>query len=446
MSYSNVRTLTGTCERCHSTLQSVAELLILSCDARPIRTDTVSSKSTISQISERIVTSTKTIKTLMKSVINYVHMITTKSVEICEGLTELSSTVVTFMELCSHIAYICAISFKDCCQAIPGLVDRYSICLAGLEIKLSCTRLKKTRIDDLSPQLIIDLCSNISKHISVLTNICKSADEKVREEGTRDQFKLCVKSVTCAAGCLIASIKTYKSHPNTRHHSRFLNFCDPVTSTAQALVSFATEEDFIGKEAVLTPEARDIQKSILAACMSIVSASIQLCKTVRELSYDLMTSHHKDKLRMCMDNVDRSSVQLREILQRYHGGDHSNSGHQPNFTNSGDGERGNNCDNSLSAKGSNSPPRHLANLFRQEFSEQGKSPDSPPHEKFAQLLREQSPLACGSDEDVRSGGHNSKPVEGESYKGSRDEVGNTEERNIPGSPSSETSGHSAASR
>lgn len=263
MSYNSIRTLTGTCERCHSTLQAVAELLILSCDARPIRTDTVSSKSTFAQITERIVANTKTINTLMKSVINYVHMITTKSVEICEGLTELTSTVVTFMELCSHISYICAISFKDCCQAIPGLVDRYSISLAGLEIKLSCNRLKKTRVDDLSPQLIIDLCSNISKHISVLTNICKSADEKVRDEGTRDQFKLCVKSVTCAAGCLIASIKTYKSHPNTRHHSRFINFCDPVSTTAQALVSFATEEDFIGKEAVLTPEARDIQKSVL---------------------------------------------------------------------------------------------------------------------------------------------------------------------------------------
>lgn len=271
MSYNNIRTLTGTCERCHSTLQSVAELLILSCDARPIRTDTISSKSTFVQVSERIIASAKTIKTLMKSVINYVHMITTKSVEICEGLTELTSTVVTFMELCSHVSYICAISFKDCCQAIPGLVDRYSISLAGLEIKLSCNRLKKTRVDDLSPQLIIDLCSNISKHISVLTNICKSADEKVRDEGTRDQFKLCVKSVTCAAGCLIASIKTYKSHPSTRYHARFINFCDPVSTTAQALVTFATEEDFVGKEAVLSPEARDVQKSILGKHQTIRS-------------------------------------------------------------------------------------------------------------------------------------------------------------------------------
>lgn len=439
MSYNNIRTLTGTCERCHSTLQSVAELLILSCDARPIRTDTISSKSTFVQVSERIIASTKTIKTLMKSVINYVHMITTKSVEICEGLTELTSTVVTFMELCSHVSYICAISFKDCCQAIPGLVDRYSISLAGLEIKLSCNRLKKTRVDDLSPQLIIDLCSNISKHISVLTNICKSADEKVRDEGTRDQFKLCVKSVTCAAGCLIASIKTYKSHPSTRYHARFINFCDPVSTTAQALVTFATEEDFIGKEAVLSPEARDVQKSILAACMSIVSACIQLCRTVRELSYDLMTSHHKDKLRMCMDNVDRSSVQIREILQRYHESEQSS---HLNSTLSSD--KGSNCDNnSTSAKGNNSPPRHLANLFREEFPEHGKSPESPPHEKFTQLLREQSPLASSDSGDLHQSEQNCGNVDGYTERGTHD---SPDEMTIPGSPSSETSGHSAASR
>lgn len=177
-----------------------------------------------------------------------------------------------------------------------------------------------------------------------------------------------------------------------------------------------------------------------AACMSVVSACIQLCKTVRELSYDLMTSHHKDKLRMCLENVDRSSVQIREILQRYHSSDHQSGGGggHLNSTSSGDGSaNGNNCDSSMSAKGNNSPPRHLANLFRKEYSEQGKSPDSPPHERFAQLLREQSPLA--SEAEMRLSDHSSRNVE-------RDSVEGTEETNIPGSPSSETSGHSAASR
>jgi hypothetical protein len=175
---------------------------------------------------------------------------------------------------------------------------------------------------------------------------------------------------------------------------------------------------------------------IAAACMSVVSACIQLCKTVRELSYDLMTSHHKDKLRMCLENVDRSSVQIREILQRYHSSEHQpNNGGPVNPASSSDNAAiGNNCDNAMPAKGSNSPPRHLANLFRQEYSEQGKSPDSPPHERFAQLLREQSPLA--GEGDMRLSDHSSRTVE-------RDGV---EETSIPGSPSSEASGHSTASR
>lgn len=176
-----------------------------------------------------------------------------------------------------------------------------------------------------------------------------------------------------------------------------------------------------------------------AACMSIVSACIQLCRTVRELSYDLMTSHHKDKLRMCMDNVDRSSVQIHEILQRYHESEQSS---HLNSTHSSD--KGSNCDNnSTSAKGNNSPPRHLANLFREEFPAHGKSPESPPHEKFTQLLREQSPLASSNSGDLRQSEQNSGNVDGYSERGTRD---SPEEMMIPGSPSSETSGHSAASR
>lgn len=51
--------------------------------------------------------------------------------------------------------------------------------------------------------------------------------------------------------------------------------------------------------------------------MSIVSASIQLCKTVRDLAFDMLTSHHRDKLRMCTDSVERAASQLTELLNKY---------------------------------------------------------------------------------------------------------------------------------
>jgi len=272
MNVGHARAITNTCERCHSKMQVIAEMLVLTCDARPIRTDsTLSSQiASPSVLRDKIFSTMKSILTLMKAIVTHVHMIATKWLEICEGIQELSSTAITFTELCTHSAYLVAVNCKGCEPAEEGLVDKYNVGLAGLEIKISCNRLKRARIEELSPQLIIDLCSNISRHISVITDICRVAGEKVNDDSTEDQFKLCVKSVTCAAGCLIASIKTFKSHPSSAHHSRVLVFCEPVLASSNALVSFATEEDFIGRSALLTPEARDTQKAVLGMINSIM--------------------------------------------------------------------------------------------------------------------------------------------------------------------------------
>lgn len=265
MNTSHARAISNSCERCQSKMQAVAELLILSCDGRPVKTEHVISSHTNSpsQIKDRVFTSLKSLTLSMKNVITLVHMITTKWSEIVEALQELTNITVSFVELCSHVAYLTAINFPDCSQALPGLVDKYCVSLAGLEIKLSCVQLKRSRVEELSSQLIIDLCSNISKHIAIITDICRTAGQKVSDESTQDQFKLCVKSVTCAAGCLIASIKCYKSNASPTHHSRVLVFCEPVLASSSALVSFATEDDFIGNEAILTSEAKDAQKAIL---------------------------------------------------------------------------------------------------------------------------------------------------------------------------------------
>jgi glycine cleavage system aminomethyltransferase T len=46
-------------------------------------------------------------------------------------------------------------------------------------------------------------------------------------------------------------------------------FCEPVLASSQALVSFATEKDFIGAEGVLTVQAKEIQKKILGNLIEI---------------------------------------------------------------------------------------------------------------------------------------------------------------------------------
>ncbi|CAG2214095.1 unnamed protein product [Mytilus edulis] len=316
MNASSSRTLAAICESCTTKIQSVAELLLLSCCVRPVLTETIRFLPS-EKLHDSITSTLRSIKDLSQTLVSNVHMISAKWVEICDSVEELSSVLIKFMEIICHACYLITVNFAKCTLAETGLIDKYSVCYSGLEIKLSCFRLKRTRIDELSPQIIIDLCSNISKHIAVITDICRTAGQNVKDEGLQDQFKLSVKSVTCAAGCLIASIKSYKSNPNITQHSRVMVFCEPVIASSQALVSFATEKDFNGCEGTLTVQSKDVQKRILGSCMSVVSASIQLCKTVRDLTYDMITSHHRERLKSCTEAISHGAVKLMKILDDY---------------------------------------------------------------------------------------------------------------------------------
>lgn len=51
--------------------------------------------------------------------------------------------------------------------------------------------------------------------------------------------------------------------------------------------------------------------------MSVVSASIQLCKTVRDLTYDMITSHHRERLKSCTEAISHGAVKLMKILDDY---------------------------------------------------------------------------------------------------------------------------------
>jgi hypothetical protein len=51
-------------------------------------------------------------------------------------------------------------------------------------------------------------------------------------------------------------------------------FCEPVLASSRALVSFATEKDFIGAEGVLTVQAKEIQKKILGNLKLILDTFI----------------------------------------------------------------------------------------------------------------------------------------------------------------------------
>ncbi|XP_041356026.1 talin rod domain-containing protein 1-like [Gigantopelta aegis] len=318
MNSDSSRLVVTTCDLCHSKLQTIAEILLLSCEARPIVCDEITpfSKS-YSRCRDDIFERLKVLSNVVKDLMSQIYTVTVRWQDITAGVVEMTNFVAKLVECCDNIAYLVAISFPNCSPALPGVVDKYQVSLANLELKLYCSRLKRSRLDDLNPQILVETCSSISKSLAVMTEICRQASELTQDHNDQEQFKLCVKSVTSSASCLISSIKSFKSRPNAVHLGRIIAFCDPVISSSSAMASFSTEQGFIGTPAELTSDAKDIHKSILGATLSVISSCIQICKSVRDLVYDIMNSRHRDRVIMCAETIDRASAKLRDILSCY---------------------------------------------------------------------------------------------------------------------------------
>lgn len=262
MEWESGRVVASTCQRCQHKMQAIAEFLLLSYYSRPIRYLRRSLRYNI----EKINSTMRIISSLVEDVILSIHGLANKSEVVCDKLEDLLENVVLLSEYCSQVAYMVATKHAGSTTAVPGIIEKYEVSRAGLEVDISCSRLKQSKQEELalSSQLVIDLCSNISKYISILTDICRVPAEELENESLKDQFKLSVKSVTCAVGCLIASVKAFKAEPTWRHHSRLIVFAEPVIASVSALVTLATEDEFIGTEAVLTRDAKDVQREILS--------------------------------------------------------------------------------------------------------------------------------------------------------------------------------------
>ncbi|KAK7466603.1 hypothetical protein BaRGS_00037326 [Batillaria attramentaria] len=316
-SRNEVREVVIQCEECHSKMLAVGELLLLSCEARPVFTEAIDmelTNETFKHFRDKVIDKLNHILLASRDIASQIHSGAVQWKSFCVRLTELSNMVVGLTELSAHIAYLIAVNCQDSRASRLGVVNKYKLCQAKLDLKFCCSRLKRSCVDDLDPHLLVSLCSTISKALSTMTEVCKHASEKAKDSEDQNQFKLCIKSITSTTSCLISSVKCFKSNPSVDHLRRIIAFCDPVIATSNALVTFASEEEFVGSPARLSDKATETHKSVLGVTMSIVSASIQMCKAIRDLVYDLSHSRHRERIRLCVDSVDKASSKLRDLL------------------------------------------------------------------------------------------------------------------------------------
>lgn len=261
---SYARDVASTCDWSHLRLQTLADLLLLKIDLRPVTSDALALfHNSFSQCRDIVITKTKELSVLINAISTQLHSITAKWTDIIDHMSSITDLVVSLIECCSHAAYLVTICKPDCQPPTNGIIDKYKLCRASADIELACARLKQSSVEELTPHVLVTICSEIGRNLSVLTECCRLGSEMCQDSADSEQFKLCVKSMTSNASCLLASIRSFKQKSTELSHRRCCGFGEALVASTSALVNFATEPEFVGEPAAVSPSAKAIQSSIL---------------------------------------------------------------------------------------------------------------------------------------------------------------------------------------
>ncbi|XP_072173815.1 talin rod domain-containing protein 1-like [Diadema setosum] len=302
------------CDLCEFKMQSFADLFLLTRDIRPVNTDGVSMiGESYSKCRDTLIARTKGLAIAAREV--RAQLVKGHLKDAATALRQLTDLVVHITECSSHAAYLAAINEPASKQAVPGIIDRYKISCAKLNIEHSCMKLQHTPLVELSPSDIVDLSADIAKELVLLTNASKLASDASDDIFHKEQFKLSMKSVTACTSSLLASIKRYKVTLDERSRTRCLTFSKPLVQSCQAFVDYASEPEHTGVQAEISESGRQVQTAILGGGMSVASSCIQLCHCTRTAAFDFQNPDLIQRLTVCCTAVMDGATLLAQALR-----------------------------------------------------------------------------------------------------------------------------------
>ncbi|XP_078386579.1 talin rod domain-containing protein 1 [Cetorhinus maximus] len=279
------RRLAFVCDMCKSKMQLVADLLLLSSDNRPVHSDSlaqVPGESSFEQIRDTVIARTKGLSILTHDVQSQLNM--GKYGEVADTLAELCELVVALVECSAHAAYLAAAEAPGSQAAVAGLVDRYRLSRARHEVEQSCSLLRTAPVAELSPPLLLEVSRSVARGLRGLTDACVLASGSSRDRFARQQFRLSVKCMSSGAAALLACVRELKARPCEATRARCVLFGGPLLQSVHALVGFATEPQFLGRAASVSPAGRAVQTAVLGGAMSVVSACVLLTQCLRDIA------------------------------------------------------------------------------------------------------------------------------------------------------------------
>ncbi|KPP78369.1 mesoderm development candidate 1-like [Scleropages formosus] len=275
--------LVSVCDACKGKMQLVADLLLLSSETRPVTSgEGFAVAETFEQCRDTVIARTKELSILTHDIQSQLNM--GRFMEVGDRLLEMGDLVVSLTEFSAHAAYLAAVEMPGSQASLPGLVDRYKVTRCRHEVEQSCAMLRVTALADLTPQLLLEVSQNISKNLKTLTDASIQASEKSKDRFAKEQFKLSVKCMSTSATALLACVKEVKTSPSELTRNRCVLFSGPLVQSVNALVGFATEPQFLGRAATISPEGKAVQTAILGGAMSVVSACVHLTQGLRDVS------------------------------------------------------------------------------------------------------------------------------------------------------------------
>lgn len=263
-------------------MQLVADLLLLSSETRPvISSEGVFVAETFEKCRDTVIARTKELSILTHDIQSQLNM--GKFVEVGERLVEMGDLVVSLTECSAHAAYLAAVETLGSQPAVLGLVDRYKVTRCRHEVEQSCSVLRVTCLADLTPQVLLEVSQNISRNLRTLSDVSTLASEKSKDKFAKEQFRASVRCISTSAQALLACVKEVKTSPSELTRNRCVLFCGPLVQSVHALVGFATEPQFLGKAAAISPEGKAVQTAVLGGAMSVVSACVLLTQGLRDI-------------------------------------------------------------------------------------------------------------------------------------------------------------------
>lgn len=277
------RRLSSVCDCVKVKMQLVAELLLLSSETRPVAaSDGAPLADTFDQCRDTVIARTKELSILTHDVQSQLNM--GRWSEASERLQETAELVVSLTECSAHAAYLAALESSGSRPGSPGLVDRYKVTRCRHEVERSCHLLRVTALAELGPQLLLHLSQNISSNLRTLTEASSAASERSKDRFNKEQFKLAVKSMSTSGTAFLSCVKEVKASPSELTRSRCVLFGAALLQAVNALVGFATEPQFLGRPACVSPEGKAVQTAVLGGAMSVVSACVLLTQGLRDVA------------------------------------------------------------------------------------------------------------------------------------------------------------------